>query len=403
MRRRNVALLTAMVAVAGFLGMISVRLYAQSSKAAAKSEPAAQATPASPGINTVTPVQPIEVAPLPPGPYDWRKSFASYKVGKVPRTADGKPDLQGLWSHSILTPLERPGGTHTEELSQAEAEEQVDTTQQNQINLRIEPTVTPPGQKTTDAYNTFWRDGYFSKIPITSLRTSQVVDPPDGHVPELTAAAKEHQRENQIRLNRPATGPEDRPLTTRCVRGFYSGPPIIGRGAGNYLVNLQIVESPSAVVVRQETQHEDQIIPIDDNMPLPSSNIELDKGVARGHWEGDVLVVDSTNFAPDATGVFSTHGTSDKLHIEERWKRLDDEHLLYGFTIDDPGTWVRPWSVEFVMWRMKDQEQLVEYACHEGNVSLEFALSGARAKEREDAEEAAEEAAAAKQQQAARP
>ena len=224
----------------------------------------------------------------------------------MPRTADGKPDLQGLWSHSILTPLSRPGGTHTEELSQAEAEEQVDTTQQNQINLRIEPTVTPPGQKTTDAYNTFWRDGYFSKIPITSLRTSQVVDPPDGHVPELTAAAKEHQRENQIRLNRPATGPEDRPLTTRCVRGFYSGPPIIGRGAGNYLVNLQIVESPSAVVVRQETQHEDQIIPIDDNMPLPSSNIELDKGVARGHWEGDVLVVDSTNFAPDATGVFST-------------------------------------------------------------------------------------------------
>lgn len=371
MGQRKILVFGASVAALGLTAFISMRLHAQ--------QPPSQA---------------VEQTQLPSSqtdkPYDWKASFATYKTGKMPRTADGKPDLQGLWSFSILTPLERPGGQHQEQLSSSEAEEAEDTAQQRQINLRVEPTNTPPGEKTTDAYNTFWRDGYFSKVPVTSLRTSQVVDPPDGHVPALTPAAIERQKMYNMKLNRPALGPEDRPTTTRCVRGFSSGPPIIGRGVGQYLDDLQIIQSPSAVIVRQEVVHEDQVIPLNDEA-RPPENVHQYKGIARGHWEGDVLVVESTNFADDATGVFATHGTTNKMHLIERWKRLDDDHILYGFTMDDPGTWVKSWSAEMVLWRMKDQEQLVEYACHEGNVSLEFALSGARAKEVEEAKEETQE------------
>jgi hypothetical protein len=127
-----------------------------------------------------------------------------------------------------------------------------------------------------------------------------------------------------------------------------------------------------------------------DGRPRPPDTVHLDKGAARGHWDGDVLVVDSTNFAPWATGVFSAYGNTEQMKIEERWKRLDDTHLLYGFTISDPGTWTKPWSVEYVMWRLTNQEQLVEYACHEGNVGIEFSLSAARFKEKEEEQEAKE-------------
>ncbi len=123
--------------------------------------------------------------------------------------ANGKPYLQGIWSHSILTPLERPGAQSRSEISVAEAEEIEDVAQKDAIALRVESTVTPPGEKTTDAYNSFWRDGYWYKVPMTTLHTSQVVDPPDGRVPALTAAAIKRRDEVTMKLNRPATGPED--------------------------------------------------------------------------------------------------------------------------------------------------------------------------------------------------
>jgi len=119
-----------------------------------------------------------------------------------------------------------------------------------------------------------------------------------------------------------------------------------------------------------------------DGRPRPPESVHLETGVARGHWDGDTLVVEYTNFANQAL-----RAGTDRMKVTERWKRLDDLHLLYGFTMDDPGTWVKPWSVEFVMWRLTDQEQLVEYACHEGNVGVEFSLSAARLKEKQDAEQ----------------
>jgi hypothetical protein len=164
------------------------------------------------------------------------------------------------------------------------------------------------------------------------------------------------------------------------------------RRAGNH---LQIIQSPQAVIVRVEALRS-QLIYLD-GRPRPPASVHLETGAARGRWDGDILVVDYTNFSADAlvSGVttYSTpkaNAVSDatvRKRLTERWKRLDDTHLLYGFTMDDPETRTKPYSVEFVMWRLTDQEQLVEYACHEGNVNLEFTLSGARAKEREEQEQ----------------
>ena len=314
-------------------------------------------------------------------PYDWKASFAKVKVGKVPRMPDGHPDLQGIWSRSILTPLERPANAKDKtEIDASTVAKAEDAAHQRQLNLRIEPTDTPPGEKTTDAYNSFWRDGYWYKIPMTTLHTSQIVDPPDGRLPSLTDAALQKRYHMALRADRPATGPEDRPLDSRCVRPLGVGPAFTGSGPGGQESTFQIVQSPKAVVVRPEAG-DSQIIYMD-GRPRPPENVHLQEGAARGHWDGDTLVVEYTNFAED-----SVRDGSEQMKITERWKRLDDLHMLYGFTIDDPGTWTRPWSVEFVVWRLTDQEELVEYACHEGNVGVEFSLSAARLKEKQDAEE----------------
>jgi hypothetical protein len=360
MRQRNLLFVVASLVIPNLLGPISVGTHAQTSQPATQIVPQASEKP-----------------------YDWKASFAKYPTGKVPRTRDGKPDLQGIWSRSILTPLERRRAQDKTEISEAEAREAEDAAQQASINLRVEPTATPPGEKTTDAYNSFWRDGYWYKVPMTSLHTSQVVDPPDGRVPPLTPAARERGQEAYERLNRPATGPEDRPLSSRCVRPIGVGPPFLGSGPGGQASTFQIVQSRDVVVVRPEA-HESQMIYLD-GRARPPENLRLYKGAARGHWEGDTLVVEYANFKDGA--MFGAYGTTEKAHLTERWKRLDENHLLYGFTIEDPGTWTRPWSIEFVMWRLTDQEQLVEYACHEGNVGLEFTLSAARTKEKEQEKE----------------
>jgi hypothetical protein len=371
MRPKNFAICLGSAAVAGLLATTSA------AQQAPKSETA-------PCFNLSCPTEPVAEAPTktktgaPDSLYDWKASFAKYKVGKVPRTPDGKPDLQGIWSRSILTPLERPGNESDKaEYDASVRAELEDAAQQRQFDLRTEPTNTPPGEKTTDAYNTFWRDGFWYKVPMTSLHTSQVVDPPNGRLPPLTPAAREQRSRADYLLNRPATGPEDRPLSSRCVRPIGVGPAFTGSGPGGQESTLQVVQSPQAVVVRVEALRS-QLIYLD-GRPRPPESVRLETGAARGHWDGDTLVVEYTNFATEAEGTA-------RKRLTERWKRLDDTHLLYGFTMDDPATRTKPYSVEFVMWRLTDQEQLVEYACHEGNVGLEFTLSGARAKEREEEE-----------------
>jgi len=273
--------------------------------------------------------------------------------------------------------MERPRSQTQKEIDAATAAKLEDEAQQKQFELRTEPTDTPPGEKTTDAYNTFWRDGYWFKVPMTSLRTSQVVDPPDGRLPPMTLAARIMRNRAAELDNRPATGPEDRPLTSRCVRRPGApGPAFTGSGPGGQESTLEIIEGTETVVVRGESG-QSQLIYMD-GRPRPPENVHLQLGSARGHWDGDTMIVEYTNFSNDEQ--------QGKEHLIARYKLLDENHLLFGFTRDDPGTRTKPYSVEFVMWRLTDQEQLVEYACHEGNVGLEFTLSAARAKEREETE-----------------
>jgi hypothetical protein len=356
---------------------------------------------AMPCFNLACPIQPVTEAPAKgetgaaDKPYHWKKSFAAYKVGKVPRMPDGRPSLQGIWSRAVLTPLERPDSEADKaEFDPSVRSELEDAAQRRQLDLRTEPTETPPGEKTTDAYNTFFREGFFYKVPMTSLHTSQVVDPPNGRLPPLTPAAREQRERGDAVLDSPAAGPEDRPLSSRCIRPDGIGPAWTGLGPGGQESTLEIIQSPQVVVVRTEALRS-QLIYLDGH-PLPPASVHLEQGAGRGHWEGDTLVVEYTNFAANGMvvgnrayppPVLLASDGSVRKHLTERWKRLDDTHLLYGFTVDDPGTRTKPYSVEFVMWRLTDQEQLVEYACHEGNVNLEFTLSGARAKEKEDEEQ----------------
>ena len=307
----------------------------------------------------------------------------SATAAKIPRTIDGKPDFSGVWGLFVLTPMQRPAGAK-EFYTEAELAQKQKDDQSDRKDLRIYPTVTPPGEKTVDAYNTVWRDGFFLPAGIGSLRTSQIFDPPDGRLPPTTPRVKEINDERTMRQNRMAQGPEDRPIWTRCVRGQVSGPPLVGT-LGSYNNNIHIVQAPDNLMVIQEMNHESQIVPLD-NSAHPPAAVKLLKGDSRGRWDGDALVIDSTNFTGAgmlSAGVMSVGNgtTSEKLHVTERYQMVDPNNILYRYTVSDPDTWTKPFSAEFMIWRFQEQTQLVEYACHEGNRSLEFALSGARALE----------------------
>jgi hypothetical protein len=166
-------------------------------------------------------------------------------------------------------------------------------------------------------------------------------------------------------------------MSSRCIqRPGTPGPAFNGSGPGGQESTLEIIQGADTVLVRGESLVS-QVIYMDAR-PRPPADVHLQLGSARGHWEGDTLIVEYTNFSGADGG---------RRHLTARYKLLDANHLLFGYTSDDPGARTKPFSVEFVMWKLTDQEQLVEYACHEGNVGLEFTLSAARAKDREEAAE----------------
>ena len=277
---------------------------------------------------------------------------------KVARASDGHPDLQGTWDFAQLTPFERPSAfAGKSSISDEEAEE---FAQQRIESANKDYRGGGAAADVERAYNDFWWD--FGKR--IAKQTSLVVDPPDGRVPPLTSEAQARAAARRGKYD----NPEERPLAERCVLGFNSGPPMIPSAYNN---NMQLVQTHDHVVILNEMIHSARIIPLD-GRPHVAANIRSLTGDSVGHWEGDTLVVDTTNFSQEA----GFRGASTKMHLVERFTRLDKDTLRYEFTVDDPATWTAKWSASIPMTRT--DELIYEYACHESNYGLEGVLKGAR-------------------------
>jgi hypothetical protein len=277
---------------------------------------------------------------------------------KVPRAADGHPDLQGTWDFAQLTPFERPGNfagkqSLTDEEAEEFAQQRIETGNKDKRD----------GGAAADverAYNDFWWD--FGKR--VAKQTSLVVDPPDGRVPALTAAAQKRAADRRGKYD----NPEERPLAERCVVGFNSGPPMVPSAYNN---NMQLVQTRDYVMILNEMIHSARIVALNGRPHAPKQIRSL-TGDSVGRWEGDTLVVDTTNFSQEA----GFRGATANMHLVERFTRVDAGTLRYEFTIEDPATWERKWGASIPM--TKTDELIYEYACHESNYGLVGVLKGAR-------------------------
>jgi len=301
------------------------------------------------------------------------------KTSSVPRTPDGHPDLQGFWTNATYTPLERPAALGTKEFY-TEAEQQ-----EVEKKLRLQDN----SQAADDVHydNRTWQDENYSK-GISNRRTSMIFDPPEGRLPALNPKGQQHAAEmaQAERRRAAAESAQDMSLAERCISWGTEGPPMIG---ATYNANLQIVQNGTSLAIINEMIHNVRMVPLDGSPHLPAS-IHQYGGDSRGRWEGDTLVVDSTNFQgrtnfrgpPSSTrqDIF----ISPELHVTERFTRIDAETIAYRFTVDDPGTWTKPWSGELLMKRFEGP--LYEYACHEGNYGLPNILSAARQRDKAAAE-----------------
>ncbi len=290
----------------------------------------------------------------------------------VPRTADGQPDLQGVWDFGSVTPLQRPASLAGKTFL---TEEEVSALEAQAAAGRVDR---PPRAGDPGSYNQFWFAGG-TKVAGTR-RTSLISDPPDGQLPAYTPEGKVRMAARADARRRNA-GPEDRDVDERCILGFNSGPPMLP-GAYNNLV--QVFQVPGYVVILNEMVNDVRVIPLDGRPALPS-HVRQWKGDSRGRWEGETLVVETRNFRDLGTGhpapnMERLEALGPQLHLTEHFSRLDGDTLSYGFTIDDPTAFARPWTVETTM--TKTPNPLYEYACHEGNYGLLNILAGARAQAR---------------------
>jgi hypothetical protein len=281
---------------------------------------------------------------------------------------DGHPDLQGIWTNGTITPLERPSEFADKPFfTAAEAAEYEKQVRGRNNGDRRDAN---PDSDLATGYNDFWWDRG-TKV-VSTLRTSLIVDPPDGRIPALTAdAQKRAAARAEARRLHPADGPEDLSLADRCIA--RPGPPMLPAGYNN---NHQIVQTPAHVVVLSEMMHDARIIPVNNRPHLPGDVRQL-FGDPVGRWEGDTLVVESANF----TDKTNFRGAGENMRLIERFTRVDQDTLLYQFTVDDPQSFARPWSGEIPM--KKTPGPILEYACHEGNYSLANTLRAARAAERQ--------------------
>jgi len=355
--------LTAVLVAVGALGMTAASIVAQSGQA-----PAAKPTTAA-AKNTST----------------W----------KVPRTPDGKPDLQGVWSNNSVTPMQRPTQWQDKEQLTDEEVRELPTLLAKYVDeggdaifadfVQLALNLKESGKysqlsydRTTGNYNQFWMVGRD-----WDNRTSLITNPKNGRMPALTPEG-EARKARGVRApvaegseggpKGDADGPEDRPLGDRCIT---FGAPRTGTGYNSY---LQITQAPESVVILQEMIHDARVVPMDGRPHLPK-NVRQLHGDPRGHWEGDTLVVETTNF------INGFQGSTADVKVTERYTRASADFLNWELTVDDPATWVQPWT--FMIRLKRTDEQLYEYACHEGNHSMVGILAGARADEAKAAAAAA--------------
>ena len=286
----------------------------------------------------------------------------------IPRTEDGRPSLMGVWAYGTITPFERPVTQTKTELTDAEraAAEESARTRRN-FDDRTGAGTRADVER---AYNDFWWD---PGSRVAGNQTSLVVDPPDGRIPPTTPEYQKLVQERQAARIRPtseADNPEDRSLWERCIGRaipYQSGP---------YNNNIQIVQTKDHVVIVNEMIHEARIIPTDGR---PHGKVRKWHGDSVGRWDGDTLVVETINFSDK----MSFRGANLNLKLTERFRRGDANTLIYEYTVEDPTTWTRPWTVRQPM--TFNPEGIFEYACHEANYGLEGILKGARHLEREGA------------------
>ena len=298
------------------------------------------------------------------------------------RTPWGDPDLQGIWEYWTFTPLQRPDDLSDRAVLTEEEAAAVGERSRQAALTRDRET---PAEGDTGAYG---QEVWTERSRATALtQASLIVDPPDGKIPPFTASEERRMEEHRRGGGRPvrtrargigSDGPEDRGLAERCIVGFSTGPPLLPAGYNN---NLQVFQAPGYVVLAVEMIHDVRVVPLDGRPHLPD-NMRQWLGDARGRWEGDTLVVETTNFT-DKIASFSTTsvswGTGGDLKLIERFTRIDDGTLQYEFTVENPSIFTRPFTARYPMNR--SDLPLYEYACHEGNYGLMNILTGARAED----------------------
>jgi hypothetical protein len=301
-------------------------------------------------------------------------ALAQTKAYKAPRTPDGQPDLQGFWTNSTYTPLERPDGVTKAYYTPEEAEAAI------KLAIQRESAQTEPGT-VADVHYDFSQFGLdrSQSLFVRNLRTSLIVDPPNGKIPPLTEEGKRRtaqRAEAQKKLGGRWDSAESNQLDDRCLIMAGPGPPMMDAG---YNSNYHIVQGPGHVMILTEMIHDVRVVTLDDR-PQPDPKVRQWMGVSRGRWEGETLVVETTNF----NGKNPFRGSDENLKVIERFTRVADDTIEYKFTIDDPTMWTRPWSAESAMKRTVGP--IFEHACHEGNFGLYNTLVGARLEEKQKSE-----------------
>ena len=293
------------------------------------------------------------------------------------KTAWGVPDLQGTWDFRTATPMNRPEQFKDKEfLTEEEIAEWEKRVAEGHQSALERSAADEPSQGDVDVGYDFIFIDVGTKISGTR-RTSLIVDPPNGRMPAHTHYARMRMAENREKWERRPLTAADRPPATRCLVGFNTGPPM---NSGAYNNIMRVFQSPGYVAILNEMVNDHRIIPTDNSAHVPD-HVRLWKGDSRGRWEGDTLVVETTNFTPHT----SFSGSGPNMVLTERFTRLGGDSLRYEYTVDDPESFEGAWSTVQDMRRTDDQ--VYEYACHEGNRAMHLMLAGARREEAEGEED----------------